>query len=222
MVIQIIKFFEIIANQPTIIDINNSNFDLTRITITATEDVINASLIITKNELPKTNVSNGLPSGVSYQAFEIITTKINNTIITNATIDFKVSKSWISNQNITADNIVLYRMKKNETVWNPLNTALLNEDTNYFYFSALTPGFSSFVIFLDQKCTPNMRRCSNNENQICLENSTWQIVGKCSPSNVLNPVIYAIILAGISAIVIIILFRKKIKRKIKKVFRKFY
>ena len=41
-------------------------------------------------------------------------------------------------------------MENNETFWKLLNTTFLNEDNQYYYFSSSTPGFSSFVIFLNQ------------------------------------------------------------------------
>jgi PGF-pre-PGF domain-containing protein len=147
---QITNYVNIIANQPEVINITNSNFDLTKIIITSNENITRASLIITEiKELPK-STENGLPLGVSYQIFGINITKINNTGIMNVIIEFKINKTWIAEQNATSKNITLYRMKNNETQWNLLNTTFLNEDDKYYYFNASTPGFSSFVIFLNK------------------------------------------------------------------------
>lgn len=64
--------------------------------------------------------------------------------IENATISFRVKKSWIEDKGIDKSSIILYRY--NNTKWNELPTALLREDDGYLYFISETPGFSPFVI----------------------------------------------------------------------------
>ena len=64
--------------------------------------------------------------------------------IKNAVVDFKVVKSWIHDKNIDQSSISLnmYSDKK----WDQLPTNLSGEDNQYLYFTAQTPGFSSFAI----------------------------------------------------------------------------
>ncbi len=61
-----------------------------------------------------------------------------------ADLKFKMPKKWIKYNNFTADDIALYRLHDGQ--WNELNTTLLNEDEQYYYYSARTPGFSLFAI----------------------------------------------------------------------------
>lgn len=62
----------------------------------------------------------------------------------NARINFRVKKSWISENNINKSTITLYRYDQNS--WNQLPTTLSGEDEVYLYFTAETPGFSPFAI----------------------------------------------------------------------------
>ena len=47
-------------------------------------------------------------------------------------------------KNVSQSSIILQRYSDNK--WNSLPTSLLGEDSNYFYFTAQTPGFSPFAI----------------------------------------------------------------------------
>ena len=63
----------------------------------------------------------------------------------------------------------------------PLATNYSGEDDKYYYFQAYSPGFSTFAIFLNKyDCLPNSARCSNDEVQLCLGNSTWLVTEHCS------------------------------------------
>jgi PGF-pre-PGF domain-containing protein len=64
--------------------------------------------------------------------------------IENAVVCFKVEKSWIQKKKIDKSTITLNRY--NDKIWNQLLTTLSGEDDNYLYFTAKTPGFSSFAI----------------------------------------------------------------------------
>lgn len=61
--------------------------------------------------------------------------------IENATVYFKVEKSWLQDKNIDKSSITfnLY----NDSKWNPLQTTLAGEDDKYLYFTNETPGLSS-------------------------------------------------------------------------------
>jgi PGF-pre-PGF domain-containing protein len=64
--------------------------------------------------------------------------------IENATVCFKVEKSWIQEKDINQSSILLNRYSDKN--WNELPTTLINEDNKYVYFTAQTPGFSPFAI----------------------------------------------------------------------------
>ncbi len=62
----------------------------------------------------------------------------------NARISFRVNRTWLSENGISENMIVLYRYSNN--TWNALPTTLTGEDEDYFYFTSETPGFSPFAI----------------------------------------------------------------------------
>ncbi len=167
-------------NQPTEIIIDSKEIDLTKITVSVTELIQNASLTISKiNILPK-DLKLGFPVGTSYQIFEINTRGINEEKIDNATIDFKVNKAWLAEQNGTVGDIALYRKQDLESQWNILSTTYTSEDNQYYYFSALSPGFSTFLVFFGKyECEIGSKRCFNDQIQMCVGNSTWLITKKC-------------------------------------------
>lgn len=64
--------------------------------------------------------------------------------IGNASIGFKVEKTWMSENIDKKSEICLWRY--NQISWNKLEAKKISEDDQYSYFEAKTPGFSSFVI----------------------------------------------------------------------------
>jgi PGF-pre-PGF domain-containing protein/uncharacterized repeat protein (TIGR02543 family) len=86
-------------------------------------------------------------SAKSYVMMDIVVGSQGTISSTNAkdiTISFKVTKQWIEENNIDISTIRLSRYHDDQ--WNDLLTILENEDDEYIYFSATTPGFSVFEI----------------------------------------------------------------------------
>ncbi|WP_167880881.1 PGF-pre-PGF domain-containing protein [Methanococcoides sp. AM1] len=87
------------------------------------------------------------PPGIAYQHMNIWVGKAgfateNN--IAEPVIGFRVSKSWIAENNIDETTITLCRNHGEK--WTQLSTTILSEDTEYIYFESKTPGFSPFAI----------------------------------------------------------------------------
>jgi PGF-pre-PGF domain-containing protein len=95
----------------------------------------------------KSTLVSGLPSDEVYKYLNIwvgnggYATPQN---IENAVVCFKVSKSWVQDKKIDKSSITLNRYS--DKIWNQLPTSLSNEDANYLYLTARTPGFSPFAI----------------------------------------------------------------------------
>jgi len=83
-------------------------------------------------------------SGENLGYFDI--TVSDSSSIQSATIHFKVLKTLVAALGIDIDNIKLMRENSSTGTWTELTTTLDNEDENYYYFSATTPGFSCFVV----------------------------------------------------------------------------
>lgn len=88
-----------------------------------------------------------LPAGKVYKNFNIWVGSggvITPDTIGNASIEFKVDKTWVQNNNIDLSAVTLNRYSDGS--WNALPTTLVKEDGAFYYFKAQTPGFSPFSI----------------------------------------------------------------------------
>ena len=208
--------------QPAVIAVSNPKIDVTNITINVNQNVSNASLTITS--LKNTTGADfrvSLRRGALYQAYEINVTGMNNSEITNVTIYFKVNMTWLANQNGTTNNIYLYRYYNSK--WNRLPTTFLSQDSTYYYFKSVSPGFSTFVVFFGEyECELNTARCFNNDVQLCLGNSTWLVTEKCAYNcengecvSIFNSNIFyvGIIIGVLTAIIMVLFFMFKRTRK---------
>lgn len=68
----------------------------------------------------------------------------NSNNIENAIVGFRVSKEWITENHINMDAITLQHFNGDQ--WDSLKTDKVDEDDEYLYFEAETPGFSPFAI----------------------------------------------------------------------------
>jgi PGF-pre-PGF domain-containing protein len=107
-----------------------------------------------------------LPSDEVYKSINIWAR--NNGFITpknieNAVVCFKVEKSWIMDRNINKSSITLNRYSDKK--WDKLPTSISGEDAKYMYFTAETPGFSSFAI-TGRSTSINATRPSTNKTQL--------------------------------------------------------
>jgi PGF-pre-PGF domain-containing protein len=109
--------------------------------VTATGTGIN-DLIVTSTEAsgPGTGVS--LPPGTVFEYMDITPTRYNT--ITGAQISFFLPQSWLDDNHLTPQDIVLYH--NTGTSWVALTTTLVSEKDGDVYFTATTPGFSRFAI----------------------------------------------------------------------------
>jgi len=148
---------EITPDQPAEMIITDPEIDLTKITVEVTETVQDVSIQVTNIDVvPIADMKIGM-AGDTYQSFKIETTGINDTNIESVTIEFKVNKTWISEQGGSAGDIILYRSGEKVNVWHELQTTLTDSDSDYYYFSAISPGLSIFVVVID------LSICNNND-----------------------------------------------------------
>ncbi|MEZ5335624.1 MAG: PGF-pre-PGF domain-containing protein [Methanolobus sp.] len=63
--------------------------------------------------------------------------------VENLLITFRVEKSWLTENNIESDTVMLYRY---DDSWGALPTTITDEDDEYVYYESETPGFSPFAI----------------------------------------------------------------------------
>jgi len=116
---------------------------------------------------------------------------LNYNTVNTITLKFKVSKQWIEDNNIDIGTISMYRHSDNQ--WNELETTMTDHDNEYYYFDAITPRFSYFMIAAEEEpegptaptepeyiCTENETRCNNNNVEQCINGTEWIVIEECS------------------------------------------
>jgi len=118
-------------------------------------DVYNITLIVDKKvynvsiKVEKLAGIEGITAapGIVLSYFNITVTNLTGVNV-SATIEFKVSKSWMSENNIEEETIRLYKYEEREGIgrWLALPTSKIGEDSSFSYFSAEVSSFSLFAI----------------------------------------------------------------------------
>jgi len=83
--------------------------------------------------------------------------------INGASINFRVPRSWVQENNIDVSTITINRFHNDE--WNALPTEMTYEDEEYYYFTAETPGFSRYAITGDKLSTEIITPAEEEENE---------------------------------------------------------
>lgn len=140
------KYTSIIPLSPkkiTTADLGATGTDLTQIYIAVKSRVTSVEITIEKLSEQPADVATAVPGNV-YKYISVTKKNLDDENIETGKIKFKVGKSWITDNNVDADTIALYRYAQDE--WNELSTSKVSEDDDYIYYEAETPGFSYFAI----------------------------------------------------------------------------
>ncbi|MDF1534318.1 MAG: PGF-pre-PGF domain-containing protein, partial [Methanosarcinaceae archaeon] len=109
----------------------------------------NAGSISTTIEILKSTsaLASNAPSGKVYKNMNIWIGKFGYATeanIKDPVIGFKVTRTWLHENNILQSTVRLNRYTSG--AWQSLPTTKTNEDVTYVYFESKTPGFSPFAI----------------------------------------------------------------------------
>jgi PGF-pre-PGF domain-containing protein len=111
--------------------------------ITVVNNVANIKIIITKvNTLPSTVAFD--ISGKVYNYISVDEANFTDSDISKVNMTFAVNKTWLTNNNIDASNMTMYRWANNK--WNDLGAIKVSEDTSEVFYTVGSPGLSVFVI----------------------------------------------------------------------------
>lgn len=105
--------------------------------------------VITEDLKNKSSLVKDLPEGEIYKSFNVWVGNAgygDSDNILNATIDFKVNQTWIKENNIDPDSIILYKYNEKDKKWIEIPVTFVGKDDQYVYYMANVPGYSSFVI----------------------------------------------------------------------------
>ena len=135
--------FSIEAGEEASLTFEGTDLNVSKISIKVDKSVSGVEIVVQNVKKPE-----NIPeiSGIPYNYFNI--TAVNLTANVTAKVEFKVNKSWISDNDINETTIKLNRYNGN---WTVLHTSKLSEDEVSSYFEAETPGFSLFAISGEKK-----------------------------------------------------------------------
>ncbi len=126
--------------------------------------------------------SSGNAKGIVYQQMNILVGNErfeSSENINKAYIDFRVPKTWVEENNIDVPTITLNRFKDDK--WNPLSAEQTDEDEEYFYFRAETPGFSLYSI-TGKKATASNTPEESGKMELVPERSASEEAGPSTAS----------------------------------------
>jgi PGF-pre-PGF domain-containing protein len=126
------------------------------IAIVPNRSLSNVRLSVEKLSEKPDNVS--LPEGQVYVYMEIGADNLLDNDIENASITFRVNRSWVEDNKINKTSVRLLRHF--EDAWQELVTSLVNETADYVY-EAVTPGFSYFSV-VGNILQTDTEICNNN------------------------------------------------------------
>jgi len=127
------------------VDFTSESTWITGVTITAASDV-SGVLVWGEQETFEEARNEGeietLPPGIVYLYLWDIETNLESTSIALVRLEFKIDREWINLNKIDEQTIKMYRFKDG---WMELPTTLVRSDDKYFYYEAVSPGFSIFT-----------------------------------------------------------------------------
>jgi PGF-pre-PGF domain-containing protein len=137
-----VSFGNMVANQTASMPISNPVLPITDIILKTDEAV--SGVTVTVESVPSTSASISIVApGNVYSYLEIHSTA-PSTSLAEVKVLFKVPKSWGTTNNIDPTTITLNHLVNG--AWVDLPTTKINEDGDYYYFSAVTPSLSYFAI----------------------------------------------------------------------------
>ncbi len=121
---------------------------VTEITVTVKNKVTNAKIKVDVGSLPSGSSVPSSAKGSVYKYIIITKTAMTDSDVSKGVIKFKVKKSWLTDKGYGKDTIVLHRYYNNK--WAKLTTTRDSQDITYYYYSAESPGFSTFAITAEE------------------------------------------------------------------------
>ena len=130
------------AGETTEIQLGVTDTGVDSIEITAATDLNGATITVERLMEKPADVTE--PTAANVYAYLNIETTAPEGSIESLKINFKVEQTWLTENSIDKNNVVLMRYHNN--AWEQLATTMLNEDTTYVYYQATATGMSTFAI----------------------------------------------------------------------------
>jgi len=105
--------------------------------------------------------------GKIYVYLNMQTQNIQDEDVSSVKIKFKVTKSWVTTNNIDVSTVALNRWANDQ--WNELPTSKVSEDTDYYHFEATSPSLSYFAVNGEEAAAPCVENWSCTDWSVCVE-----------------------------------------------------
>ncbi|MBI2665611.1 PGF-pre-PGF domain-containing protein, partial [Candidatus Woesearchaeota archaeon] len=140
------------AGETATVEVENGAIGVTEVSFAVDETTYGAWVKVEKvDSLPSSVSSFG---GDVYRNIKISHSNVEKALKGSATIDFKVEKAWLKENNLLQNEVALYRNVEN--TWVQLATTVGEDDGTYVHYTAETPGFSYFVIGVKEGAVPSV------------------------------------------------------------------
>ena len=136
------RWSSINTGETATVEVANGAIGVTDVSFTVDETTYGAWVKVASVDQLPSSVSSF--SGTSYKTVQITENNVADVLQGTVTVEFKVTKTWLSDNSLTASQVALFRYA--DGAWGELTTTLGADDGTYVHYSAQTPGFSYFVI----------------------------------------------------------------------------
>ena len=133
----------IAAGATGIFEFTKPNLVVTEIAVTTTATVTLPSLTVSQSSTAPATVAVAAPH-IVYSYLTVTKSNITDEAVSEVKIKFKLTKTWIADNNINEATVALQRYAAGE--WIKLPTSKVNEDASYSYFEATSTALSVFAI----------------------------------------------------------------------------
>jgi PGF-pre-PGF domain-containing protein len=155
---QSVTFVTIEAGVASIAKYTDKLLDVREINITVSNPANTVKITVSKVDEQPATITHSI-TGTVYKYFNITTQNLDESNIAKARLKFRVNKTWFSENNLNPATTKLNRYESNG--WRALSTTQTTSDTDYYYFEAETPGFSTFAVTATKTTQPAPTTCTN-------------------------------------------------------------
>ncbi len=123
--------------------ITSSSVHLRKISVEIKREADKMKVEVSKSSSEPSSVNVSI-EGEVYQYLKINDYFVNNTVIDSIEFEFRVEKSWLSDNNVEKEDVVLMHYKDDK--WEELSTEITGEDSTYINYKATSSSFSYYAI----------------------------------------------------------------------------
>lgn len=120
---------------PVTMTVNKTNVSITKLVISVGTKVTNVEVAVA--DLTAAPTTEEALTTTAYKYMQVQKTGMTDEDITSADITFKVAKSWLTENGLIEDDVVLMAY---DNGWKELETTKLSSDANYVYYKATASG----------------------------------------------------------------------------------